>query len=76
MIKQALSTMTALALVATPTIASAQEANAQRIGAPVGASEELAADGILPVVIYAAILVAIGLLVFDDDDDVDFPTSP
>ena len=73
--KKIMSAMTALALVATPTIATAQEAQT-REAAPVAASEEMRADGILPVIIYAAILVAIGLLVFDDDDDVDLPESP
>ena len=78
--KNILAAMAATALVATPTIAIAQDEPVARDAAPVSESEQFNPDrttSLLIVLGYAAIIVAVALLIDDDDDEGnDLPTSP
>jgi hypothetical protein len=70
--KTMIATMAAAGLIATPVAAQAAPA---RTASPTQQSEEIAGKGTILYVALAAFAIAMGILLFANDDD-DLPTSP
>ena len=65
-----IAALAAVSLVATPAVAQAS-----RSASPVGNAESVG-EGATIAWIMAALMVAGAILLFTDDDDSDFPSSP
>jgi len=71
-----ISAIAAGSLLVSATAAGAQQPGAipARTGAEVGTAEE--AIGIMAILLFAALVLVVGVIVLIDDDNNDRPTSP